>query len=153
MNIGTNKKRRHKTLCDSLPKTSAKGILPSVVRGYLISLVIGTGMALLCSAMLYSLSDPTRFVTPVAFCVLYISALLGGFLSAKFNRGSALLCGALYAVFMLGTMTLVSLFFGGGHSADYPLTSAVGFRAIAVAIAIVGAMISTHKKPKKRKKR
>jgi putative membrane protein (TIGR04086 family) len=153
MNIGTNKKRRYKTLSDSFPKTSAKGILPSVVRAYLISIGIGTGMTLVCSAMLYSLSDPTRFITPTAFCILYISALLGGFLSAKFNRGSALLCGALYTIFMLGTMTLVSLLFGGDHSADHSLASAVGFRAIAMAMAIVGAMIGSHQKPKKRKKK
>ena len=153
MNIGSNKKRTRKTLCDSLPKTSTRGILPCVARGYLVSLGIGTGMTLLCSAMLYSLPDPSRFITPAAFCVLYVCALLGGFLSAKFNRGSALLCGALYAVFMLATMTLVSLLFGGSHSADYKLTSAVGFRAIAAAIAIVGAMIGSHQKPKKRRKK
>ena len=153
MNIGTNKKRRYRSLCDPLPKASTKGILPSVARGYLVSLGIGTGLTLLFSAVLYSLADPTRFLTPVASCVLYISALLGGFLSAKFNRGSALLCGALYAAFMLLTMTFISLFFGFGHSADYPLTTAIAFRAIAVAIAVIGAMIGSHQKTKKRRKK
>jgi hypothetical protein len=79
--------------------------------------------------------------------------LLGGFFSAKFNRGSALLCGALYAAFMLGTMTLVSLLFGNDLSSDYPLASAIGLRAIALVLAIVGAMVGSHQKPKKRKKK
>ena len=153
MNIGTNKKRRYKTLSDSLPKTAQRGILHAVARGYLVSLLIGLGMTLLCSAVLYSLSDPTRFITPAAFCVLYISALLGGFLSAKYNHSSALLCGSLYAMLMIGSMTLVSLLFGGDHSADYQMTLAIGLRAIAVLLAIVGAMIGTHQKPRKRKKK
>ena len=153
MNIGNTKKRKTKTLTDSIPRSKSSGILHSTLRGYLFSLVIGAALTLLLSAVIYSLSDPNRFVTPVSFCILYISALLGGYLSAKFNRGSALLCGALYSVMMLVTMLIVSLFFVNSYSADHALPLAIGLRGIAAALAIAGAMIAAHKSPKKRKRK
>ena len=153
MNMGNTKKPRTRSLTDSIPKSSSGGILRSTLKGYLFSLIIGAVMTLVLSALVYSLSDPNRYIAPVAFCILYISALFGGYLSAKFNRGSALLCGALYSAMMLLSMLTASLFFGGSYSADYSLPLAIGLRGIAAALAVIGAMISTHKQPKKRKRK
>ena len=153
MNVGNTKKRKTKNFTDAIPKAKDGSILASVLKGYLFSLLIGVGITLLFSAVIYSLSDPCRYITPVSFCILYISAFLGGFLSASIHRGSALLCGALYAAFMLGTMLIVSLLFNGSYATDHSLPLAVGLRGIAAALAIVGAMIATHKRPKKRKRK
>lgn len=153
MNIGKAKKGHSKSSALSLPdNTKPHGILRNTLRGYWISLAIGSVLTLILSAVVYSLADPNRYITPVAFCILYISALLGGFLSAKFNGGSALLCGGLYAVMMLVTMFLVSLFFDGSYSADRSLPLAVGLRGVAAGLSIAGAMIGAHK-PRTAKKR
>lgn len=153
MNIGNTKKHRTKHFSESLPKTKSGGIIRSTLRGYLFSLAIGTVMTILLSAVVYSLSDPNRYITPVAFCILYISALLGGFFSARFNRGSALLCGGLYALMMLATMFLISLLFSNNFSSDLSLLPAIGLRGIAAALSIVGAMVGTHQPSKKRKRK
>ncbi len=152
MNSNT-KKRRIKTFGASLPRSKPNGILHSSFRGYLFSLGIGALLTIVLSALVYSLSDPNRYITPVSFCILYISALLSGFLSSRFNRGSALLCGTLSSLMLLITMFLISLFFGGSFSADYSISLAVGLRGIAVALSIVGAMIGSHKSPTKRKRK
>lgn len=150
----TTQKRRTKTLGSSLPKVKAGGILPSTLRGYLVSLAIGAAMTLVLSFAVYSLADPNRYLLPVSFCILYISSLLGGFFSAKFNRGSALLCGLLNAAMLLVTMLLVSLFFGEAYSADRSLGLSIGLRGITVLLSVLGAMVATHKSsPKKRKRK
>lgn len=153
MNVGNSKKRKHKTFTDSIPRTRPLGIFHATLKGYLFSLGIGAILTLSLSFLVYSLSDPARYVTPVAFCILYISALLGGFLSAKFNHGSALLCGLLYSAMMLITMLAVSLFFNKSFSADHPLSLAIGLRGVAVLLAITGAMIGTHKRKQKRRRK
>ena len=83
----------------------------------------------------------------------YLKELLGGFFSAKFNRGSALLCGLLNGAMLLATIFLVSLCFGGVHSADRSLGLSVGLRGIALLLSVLGAMIATHKRPPKKRKR
>ena len=149
----TTQKRRTKTFGSSLPKAKAGGIFPSTLRGYLVSLAILAAMTLVFSFVVYSLADPNRYILPVSFCILYISSLLGGFFSAKFNRGSALLCGLLNGAMLLATIFLVSLCFGGVHSADRSLGLSVGLRGIALLLSVLGAMIATHKRPPKKRKR
>lgn len=149
----TTQKRRTKTFGSSLPKAKTGGILPSTLRGYLISLAIGTAMTLAFSFIVYSLADPNRYILPVSFCILYISSLLGGFFAAKINRGSALLCGLLNGAMLLVTMFLLSLGFSGTYSADRSLGLSVGLRGVAALLSVLGAMIATHKRPQKKRKR
>ena len=149
----TTQKRRTKPFGFSLPKAKTGGILQSTLRGYLTSLAIGVAMTLIFSAAIYSLADPNRYILPVSFCTLYISSLLGGFFSAKFNQGSALLCGLLYAAMLLVSMLLVSLLLNGNYSADRPLGLSVGLRGISLMLSVLGAMIATHKSPQKKRKR
>ena len=149
----TTQKRRTTTFGSSLPKAKSGGILHSTLHGYLLSLAIGAAMTVLLSALVYSLDDPNRYLAPVAFCILYVVALFGGFLSAKFNRGSALLCGLLNAALLLLTMLAASLLFDGRYSADRSVGLSVGLRGLAALISVVGAMIGTHKKEIKRKRK
>ncbi len=149
----TTKKRRTKTFGSSLPKTKTSGIFRSTLRGYLFSLAIGAVMTLVLSVAVYSLADPGRYITPVSFCILYISSLFGGFLSVKFNRGSALLCGLLSAAMWLVTMLLLSLFFSGAYSADRSLGLSVGLRGVLALLSVLGAMIGTYKGTQKKRKR
>ena len=149
----TTQKRRTKPFGSSLPKAKTGGILHSTLRGYLVSLAIGVAMTLIFSAVVYSLADPNRYITPVSFCILYISSLLGGFFSAKFNRGSALLCGLLYAAMLVASMLFVSFLLNGNYSADRSLGLSVGLRGIAAMLSVLGAMIATHKSPPQKRKR
>ena len=149
----TTPKRRTKPFGSSLPKTKPSSIFRSTLRGYLYSLGIGAVMTLILSFLVYSLADPNRYILPVSFCILYISALFGGFLSAKINRGSALLCGLLNGVMLIVTMLLISFLLSGTYSADYTPGLAVGLRGIAILLSVLGAMIGTHKTSKKPKRK
>ena len=149
----TTQKRRTTTFGSSLPSVGSSGIFRSTLRGYALSLVIGGALTLVLSALVYSLADPNRYLTPVAFCILYISALFGGFLSARFNRGSALLCGLLNAALLLVTMLAVSLLFDGSYSADHSPGLSVGLRGVAALLSVLGAGIGAHKKQTKRKRK
>ena len=149
----TTSKRRTKTSGSSLPNPKNDGILRSTLRGFLVSLAIGAALTLILSVVVYSLADPNRYITPVSFCILYVTSLFGGFFSSRFNRGSALLCGLLNAAMLLAAMLVVSLLFSGKYSADHSPALAVGLRGVAALLSVLGAMIGTHKPPKKRKRK
>lgn len=150
MNIGNKKKSG--SFLGNLKSTRPLGIFMSSLYGLLISLGIGLALTLLVSAILYSLDDPGRYVTPTAIIVLYVSALMGGFITAKLCGGSALLCGGLYSLMMLVLMFVVSLLFGDTYSSEYSLPLAVGLRGIALALALFGAVTGAKQPTKKRKR-
>ena len=140
-------------LTDTIKSTGPRGILACSLRGLAVALLCCVALLFMISAAVYSTADPNRFVMPAAFSALYISALLGGFTSARLNRGSVLLCGLLTALLLLGVLFVLSLLMNASLSAERGLASALGLRGIAVGISILGACIGVSNKKKKPKRR
>ena len=148
MNSRVAKKRttgNHTRFSDSFPKTKNLGIFGNTLRGFTISLIIGIAMTLVMSAIVFSAKDPNKYITPAAFTVLYVCSLLGGFISSRLNKGSALLCGLLYSAMLLVLLLMASLLFGGELSSDRSVQMAIGLRALVVASALTGSFIGTYK--------
>ena len=138
---------------EGIKSFSPKGIFPCSAVGAAIAVLTAILLTFAVSAILYSTADPTRFIAPAALSVLYISALAGGFAAARFNRGSALLCGLLVGVMMLAFAFTVSLPISKNLSSDYGVLSAIGLRAAVIACALIGAFIGVTKNSTSVKKR
>ena len=157
MNSRLSKRKGHASssarLTGNIKSAAPRGIIACSLRGLAVAMLCCTVLLFLVSVAIYSTSDPNRFVTPAALSVLYISALLGGFTAAKLNRGSALLCGTLTALFFLVVLFLPSFLMDASLSAERSIPLALGLRGIAVGISILGAYIGVSNKKKKPKRR
>ncbi len=127
--------------------------LKKTMKNTALSFLLMTGLSILATVLIaaafYTTADPNRFISPAAISVLFASSLLGGFLSAKKNKGSALLCGLIYAGMLLALTFATSLFFDTTLSAEYSIPTSIGLRGIAVALSVLGAFIGIGQKKKK----
>lgn len=109
---------------------------------------IGLLLLLLSACIAYAQPDPSVLSRPLALLSLYSSVLIGGFIAAKGSQRpflSAMICGS-GTVLALMLLSLIP----GGKSASTPSPLFIlGMYAGVIAVAAVGAVIST-KKPKKR---
>jgi len=152
MKSKTQKRTDRTGLTGSIRSSAPRGILSSSLRGLAASLIFGILLLIATSAIVYATDDPTRFVLPTALTVLYISSFLGGLVSARSNRGSALLCGGLTSLMLLSLLFAASLCVSPALSADFGLPMSFGLRGIAMAASLVGAFLGVgEKKSKKRK--
>ena len=99
------------------PSDTQAGGFSSILRSYPLVLGITALSALLlvtaAALVLYNSPDPTALIFPVSAAVLAVSALVGGIVAGKLNRGgsvaASLVCGGLTAALLI----LLSLCFGG----------------------------------------
>lgn len=154
MNSKTSKKQgraqNRNRLTGAIKSAAPRGILPSSLRGLAAALICCAVLMLIVSAIVYSTADPNRYVTPAALTVLYISCFCGGLISAKLNRGAALVCGTLVSVMLLILLFGASLLLDPTLSAEHSLPLAIGLRGIAIAISILGAFIGAGERKKKK---
>ncbi len=148
MNAKLARKNGHARSMDKAKGGSLKKMVKNTAWSFLIITGLSVLATVLIAAAFYATADPNRFIAPAAISILLISSLLGGFLSAKKNKGSALLCGLLYAGMMLVLTLGASLFFDAALSADYSLPMSIGLRGIAAALSVLGAWIGMGQKKK-----
>lgn len=133
--------------------TVPKVILKCSAIGCFSAIVLSVMLGIIAAVILYQTGDPARYVTPVAFSVLYISALTGGFFASKLNGRSALLCGILSGTMILAFIILTSLLVNDHSNADYGVIELVLLYGAVIVCAIIGAFIGTTRKNSKYKKR
>ena len=138
---------------DGIKSFTPKGLLPCSAVGAAIAVLCALLLTFAVSAILYSTSDPSRLITPAAFSVLYISALAGGFAAARFNRGSALLCGLLVGAMLVVFGFTVSLPISRSLSSDYGIPVEIGLRVAVIVCSLIGAFIGVTKNTTNVKKR
>jgi putative membrane protein (TIGR04086 family) len=139
-----------KAFTAGIKSAAPRGLLPSCIRGLAAALLCLAIALPLTAGIVYSLSDPNRFVIPAALTALYVGCFFGGLIGARYNRGAPLVCGVLVSGMLLLVLFAASLILDPSLSADRPLSLSVGLRGIAVIMAILGALMGT--KEKKRKK-
>ena len=142
----------HAVGSSAIGAVAPRGLIPCSALGALIAVCCAVFLAFATSAIIYRTPDPACYTTPSAFTALYVSALIGGFAAARFNKCSALLCGLLVGVTILVLTFAVSLPIPNELSADYGIIEGIALRAAVIACSVIGAFIGvTHKTNKKRK--
>lgn len=134
---------------DAIPKSRRTPILLCGVFGMFFSVLFGLVLCLVSAGILYSLEDPSAFIEPVTLCLLFLSALAGGYVAARKRGGSFLLCGLSFSVFYLIFLFLVSLVLPGSSWIGDPAGYNLGQRGVVVLCALLGAAIASYK-PHKR---
>lgn len=149
MGYAEKKGRKKPRSEDSPPLVS---VFKSSLLGFAASLVSALVLWIAASAIAYANDDPDAVVGTLALGVIYLSALIGGFASVRYNKKDALLCGvsggAMLAVFFF----IISLFFGDSSS-SYPFLIELMLRGAVVLMSVFGAFAGLHRKDKRRKRR
>ena len=141
--------RQKSRLTDGIRSPVSLGLLPSCLRGLAAALICCTALLLIASGIVYSLDDPNRYVIPASLTVLYLSCFFGGFVSTRYNRGGALVCGLLVSVTLLILLLAASLLLPPSLSAEHKLPLSLGLRGLAIAFSIAGSLMSTGQKKKR----
>lgn len=124
------------------------------ILGLVKSSTIGCGGGLL-SALLLALigaivcicsADPHALILPVGLIALYLSALIGGWITIRHHKSSPLPCGALCGAMMLLLLVLASLFFDKGEDGGFSLGISLLLRALVPFFSILGARMGLKRR-------
>lgn len=126
----------------------------------LFGIICAVAYMLICltvfSAILLALENPHTALAPFAFFSLYTSAFIGGFASAKKNKGrDALLCGLVSGGFITLLFSVIFWIIGLILGVNSALTAWI-FRALIAVFALIGAFVGSSKMgstPKKKRHR
>ena len=143
----------HARVSDGIGSHMPKGFFRCSLLGAAIAMALGTVLAVVVAFALYQAADPTRYITPAALSVLYISSLLGGFAATRLNLGSALLCGLTTGALLLAVSFIISLAISPSMSSEYNIINAIALRAAVLVCSIIGAFIGVSKKKHDKKRR
>ena len=105
------------------------------------------------SIIAYSCNDPNSVMSVFAFCAVYIASLIGGFSSAKINRGAGVVCGALCGVMMTFVLLLLSVLLRNSYSSGYSGGAALLLRSAVVLVSVVGGILGCYERPRRRRRR
>ena len=130
-----------------------KKLFPSVGMGVLISIISIAALSLLMALIIYKTADPASYVTPAAYTVLYISALMAGFSATKLNRRSPLLCGLLTGGALIAISFIMGFVLNDSLSSGYSLIHGLLLKCAILVCSILGAFIGSTQKTRKNKKR
>lgn len=83
--------------------------LRSILIGTGVGVVLGVVLLLAAAAVMASTGIPTGAVTPIALAVMSLSALAGGFVTARLARERGLLWGAVCGLLMFLIVALAGL--------------------------------------------
>ncbi len=143
----------------SFSKTSAHtdrspaSFLKNAFRSVWITWVIGAGLIFLCAFPAYFSQDPSRLIRPLGIFAAYLTAFIGGIVTGRIHRHSALPCGTFNGSVLLGCMLLLSLFFRKEASYD-PFWISVLLPCGILILSVLGAFcgLPRARSPKKRRK-
>ena len=112
-----------------------------LLKSLLLTLGIGIASTLICSLGAYFYPDPNRLTLPLGLAASGLTAFLGGMITSRIHRHSALLCGLLSGSLFNALMMLLSLCFASEAQGYTALISALlhaGFLLLSVAGAYLG---------------
>ncbi len=128
-----------------------KSFFVSVLIGTLIALAVGLLLLVIFTVIGLKLEDPEKFAPILALFSLFLTAVLGGYLSARTHKESGLFCGAASGILLIGILVL--LVFACSFSIQLSLF-AISAPAVIVLSALsgIGGVNGGRKKKPKRKK-
>ena len=125
---------------------------PHLLKGFAVTVGAGIGCLLTLSAIAYYCADPSALIPFFALLGAGLTALIGGFSTARLHKHAALLCGLGNGGLLLALMLLLSLGFsknGSGYSTAISLLLHTGIPILSISGAYLGLPKSA---PKRRKK-
>ena len=132
-------------------KKKSGNMIVSILKGLLVSAAVSCATIFLFCAVAMKFDDPIKTAPIFGSAAMLLASFFGGLFSAKFNGGHGAATGALFGVFYVLAVALVSLICGARIT-----TAAFAVLApAAVLIAVLGGAARVGKKSagKKRKKR
>ena len=118
-----------------------------LLKGSAVTVGIGFAMTVVASLIAYFSADPNTMIQPLAWGASALTALMGGFLTVRFHKHSALICGLFSGGALTCIMILASLFlksYASGYSVLMSTLLHTGFILLSISGAFLGL-----KKPKK----
>ena len=111
--------------------------------------MIGTGGGLLSALILaligaivcISSADPHSLMIPISLIALYLSAMIGGWITVRLHKKAPLPCGTLCGAMMLFLLVLLSLFFDKKEGGGFSLGISLLLRALVPFFSILGARL------------
>ena len=132
--------------------TQDQSLMRDVGKGILISLGIALLLNLLASLAAYFAPDPAALARPLGLAASAVTALLGGYVTARIHRHAALFCGLANGCGMI-TLLLLSSFCVGSLASGYSFPVTLLLHLAYVALSLVGALLGIRQKPKSTTKR
>lgn len=123
-------------------------LIKSIAIGFASSMALAVALSFIFSAISMSFKDPNRLIVGGSLAALFISAFFGGFITAKVNSSSALLCGLITGALLLVFILFCSFIFKSEKSAT-GIINILAYRISVPVFSIIGAY-SGLIKPKKR---
>lgn len=153
MNFKASKKSNPRSrLTGDIQSPPSYGLLSSILRGLLASLIGCLALLLLTSFVVYTTADPNRYVIPASLTVLYTGCFLGGLVCSVSYKKAPLICGLAVSALFLLLLFCLSFFISPTLSAEHSLPLSIGLRGIAILISVLGALLGAKKKRRKNKK-
>ena len=127
-------------------------LLISYIKPTLISLGVAAVMLLVSAVIASSVKDPAKLLAPLAYTSLYVSAFVGGVISAK-GDGSPFISSLITGIILLFVYGVMSAF--GYSSAEIKLgiIPSVVLHALIPGAAVLGGFAETKRAEKKRTRR
>lgn len=122
------------------------------IKGVLVSILSSAVLLLLFGWICFSRADPSALTGILGRAALYISAFLGGFFAARFNRETGLLSGLLTGGIFMLFVIMLSLFLRGG-SEPMGFMTWIMFLLVALLGGVGGYLGTPNGKKRKRRKR
>ena len=119
----------------------------AVLRGLLLSLLMGAAFLLFLALLLSRSEDPNRFLTPAAVTAPIVASLLGGWHAGKLHRRGGALCGISVGMAVAFLALLAALILRSGSLPLLALPLYLGILASATA----GGALSGRKKHRHRR--
>lgn len=123
--------------------TVFKRVLPALP----ITVAVGLLLLFVTAALLLLTKDPGRYYTPIALAVLYLTALVGGFIATRLaRRRLPLLCGITEGAFLLIFCTVTGLFMPEAWHGGISGGIAALTRLLLLPVAVLGALVGAREK-------
>ena len=144
------KKRKH----SSIPKDSFAYLIRSSALGLAASMICAAISLLIGAAICYFAPDPNKYIIPVGIIAIYLSAMVGGFVSRRLQGGDTLLSGGICGALLMLAFLFFTLFFEKEDGDIFSTGVSLILRATVIAASILGAFIGSRqrKAPRRRRK-
>ncbi|MBO7250976.1 MAG: TIGR04086 family membrane protein [Clostridia bacterium] len=129
------------------------GVLRHSLVGFFCGVATLTVFLLVGAAVASNTEDPDSLINIFAFSALYISALICGAITTKRCNQNILLSGALGGVWLVLSLSLISVFFKTTSSAEHAWGIEMLIRCSVVLVSALGGYIGANRPKNTNKKR
>ncbi len=127
------------------------GIVGACVFGVAVGLIFAIALLLIFSAVSLGSGDPDALISPLSLAAGGVSFFTAGFAASK-KRSAPLPCGALSGAMLCAVLWLISILLGDSVSSAHSPPQALLIRLAFIFVAVVGALIGTNSKGKRKRR-